>query len=98
MSQLVMRFWTHSTTEVDHWFAGKGINDEYALVYPGALPVPSVRWEAVRDGLAGRGHTIADWPEFVWRAGAVCVLRADRTSGVISAGADPRRSSYAVGW
>ncbi len=44
-------FWTHSTTEVDHWFAGKTINDEYALVYPGELPVPSVRWEAVRDGL-----------------------------------------------
>ncbi len=44
-------FWTHSTTEVDHWFAGKGINDEYALVYPGELPVPSARWEAVRDGL-----------------------------------------------
>ena len=44
-------FWTHSTTEVDHWFAGKTMNDEYALVYPGELPVPSVRWEAVRDGL-----------------------------------------------
>jgi hypothetical protein len=44
-------FWTHSTTEVDHWLPGKTINDEYALVYPGELPVPSVRWEAVRDGL-----------------------------------------------
>lgn len=44
-------FWTHSTTEVDHWFPGKTVNDEYALVYPGDLPVPSVRWEAVRDGL-----------------------------------------------
>jgi len=44
-------FWTHSTTEVDQWFGGKGMNDEYALVYPGELPVPSVRWEAVRDGL-----------------------------------------------
>lgn len=44
-------FWTHSTTDVDHWFAGQGINDEYALVYPGELPVPSVRWEAARDGL-----------------------------------------------
>ncbi|MCX5757848.1 MAG: DUF4091 domain-containing protein [Candidatus Hydrogenedentes bacterium] len=43
--------WTHSTTEVNHWFAGKGTNDEYALVYPGELPVPSVRWEALRDGL-----------------------------------------------
>src|SRR6185436_10693885 len=44
-------FWTHSTTEADLWFAGKSFNDEYALVYPGQLPVPSVRWEAVRDGL-----------------------------------------------
>lgn len=44
-------FWTHSTTEVDHWLPGKTINDEYALVYPGELPVPSARWEAVRDGL-----------------------------------------------
>jgi hypothetical protein len=44
-------FWTHSTTDADIWLAGKGINDEYALVYPGELPIPSVRWEAVRDGL-----------------------------------------------
>jgi len=44
-------FWTHSTTGADMWFPGKTINDEYALVYPGQLPVPSVRWEAVRDGL-----------------------------------------------
>jgi hypothetical protein len=44
-------FWTFSTTEVNHWLPGKTINDEYALVYPGTLPVPSVRWEAVRDGL-----------------------------------------------
>jgi hypothetical protein len=28
----------------------------------------------------------------------VCVLRADQSSGVISAGADPRRPCYAVGW
>jgi len=45
-----------------------------------------------------RGHRIVDWPDFVWRAGAVCVLRADPTQGVISAGADPRRPCYAVGW
>jgi hypothetical protein len=44
-------FWTHSTAEVDLWFPGKTINDEYCLVYPGNLPTPSVRWEAVRDGL-----------------------------------------------
>jgi hypothetical protein len=44
-------FWTHSTAEVDPWFPGKTINDEYCLVYPGNLPTPSIRWEAVRDGL-----------------------------------------------
>jgi gamma-glutamyltranspeptidase / glutathione hydrolase len=38
------------------------------------------------------------WPDFVWRAGAVCVQRADRKRGVIAAGADPRRPCYAVGW
>ncbi len=44
-------FWTHSTTGTDHWFGGNTVIDEYALVYPGDTPVPSVRWEAVRDGL-----------------------------------------------
>ncbi len=44
-------FWTYSTTPTDHWFGGKVIQDEYALVYPGDTPVPSVRWEAIRDGL-----------------------------------------------
>ncbi|MBX7259082.1 MAG: PQQ-binding-like beta-propeller repeat protein [Candidatus Hydrogenedentes bacterium] len=43
--------WTFSTTQQNMWFANADKNDEYALVYPGDLPVPSVRWEAVRDGL-----------------------------------------------
>ncbi|MCC6153670.1 MAG: DUF4091 domain-containing protein, partial [Candidatus Hydrogenedentes bacterium] len=30
-------------------------NDEYALVYPGEVPVSSVRWEAVRDGIEDIG-------------------------------------------
>jgi len=65
---------------------------------PGLLHVENRVPQSVRDGLAVRGHKVSDWPDFVWRAGAVCVLRADQTSGVISAGADPRRPSYAVGW
>ncbi|MCC6696609.1 MAG: PQQ-binding-like beta-propeller repeat protein [Candidatus Hydrogenedentes bacterium] len=43
-------FWTHSTTQTNPWIRRKDFN-EYELVYPGELPVPSVRWEAVRDGL-----------------------------------------------
>jgi len=65
---------------------------------PALLHVEARVPQSVRDGLAARGHRIADWPGFVWRAGAVCVLRADHTRGVISAGADPRRPCYAVGW
>ena len=65
---------------------------------PGLLYVEDRVPKAVRDGLAARGHDVADWPNFVWRAGAVCVQHADRSTGVISAGADPRRPCYAVGW
>ncbi len=48
-------FWTHCTTPTDPWLTGKTTQDEYALVYPGREPVPSVRWEAVRDGLEDIG-------------------------------------------
>ncbi|NUM52666.1 MAG: DUF4091 domain-containing protein [Candidatus Hydrogenedentes bacterium] len=48
-------FWTHSTTQVDPWIADTTKNDEYALVYPGPLPVSSVRWEAARDGIEDVG-------------------------------------------
>jgi gamma-glutamyltranspeptidase / glutathione hydrolase len=65
---------------------------------PGLVYVEDRVPQAVRDALASRGHEVADWPAFVWRAGAVCVQRADHASGVIAAGADPRRPCYAVGW
>ena len=65
---------------------------------PGLLYVEDRVPQSVRDGLAARGHQIAQWPAFVWRAGAVCVQRRDAGSGVIAAGADPRRPCYAVGW
>jgi outer membrane protein assembly factor BamB len=41
-------FWTHSQTQENMWYPS---DEEYALVYPGEIPVASVRWEAVRDGL-----------------------------------------------
>jgi gamma-glutamyltranspeptidase/glutathione hydrolase len=65
---------------------------------PGLLYVEDRVPQTVRDALASRGHEVANWPDFVWRAGAVCVQHADRSSGVIAAGADPRRPCYAVGW
>ena len=65
---------------------------------PGVLYVEQRVSETVRNGLAARGHRVKEWPDFVWRAGAVCVQRADRSRGVMAAGADPRRPAYAVGW
>jgi gamma-glutamyltranspeptidase/glutathione hydrolase len=65
---------------------------------PGLLYVEDRIAAPVRDGLAARGHEVAVWPDFVWRAGAVCVQRVDAANGVIAAGADPRRPCYAVGW
>ena len=65
---------------------------------PGVLYVEDRVPQTVRDGLRARGHDVNDWPDFVWRAGAVCVQRRDRAHGIIAAGADPRRPCYAVGW
>ncbi|MBI3708041.1 MAG: gamma-glutamyltransferase family protein [Proteobacteria bacterium] len=48
--------------------------------------------------LSALGHDIAWWPDWIWKAGAMCMIRADKTTGVLTAGADPRRNSYAVGW
>ncbi|HZQ61802.1 MAG TPA: gamma-glutamyltransferase [Casimicrobiaceae bacterium] len=65
---------------------------------PGVLYVERRIADDVRAGLAHRGHDVREWPDFVWRAGAVCVQRKDAPTGVIAAGADPRRPGYAVGW
>jgi gamma-glutamyltranspeptidase / glutathione hydrolase len=65
---------------------------------PGLLYIENRIASSVREALASRGHDVVEWPDFVWRAGAVCVQRADRVSGMIAAAADPRRPCYAVGW
>ena len=49
-------------------------------------------------GTAGMGHDIKWWPEQVWSTGPVFTILADLTSGVLHAGADPRRTPYAVVW
>jgi gamma-glutamyltranspeptidase/glutathione hydrolase len=66
--------------------------------FPGRLNVESRIPDAVRNGLASRGHDLFAWPDWTWRAGAVCTIRADLRTGVLTGGADPRRPSYAVGW
>ena len=65
---------------------------------PGRLQIEARLAETVADDLAGRGHEVAVWDDWTWVAGAVCAIVKDRGSGVFSAGADPRRPAYALGW
>ena len=48
--------------------------------------------------LSAKGHDAQTWPAMNWRAGSVCVVRHDIATGVRTAGADPRRPAYALGW
>jgi gamma-glutamyltranspeptidase/glutathione hydrolase len=66
--------------------------------YPGRLAVEGRITEPVTAELARRGHQIQRWPDWIWTAGAVCAILADRRRGVLEAGADPRRAAYAIGW
>ena len=47
--------------------------------------------------LADKGHKIVTWPDWTWKAGGVCTITIDHERGVLAAGADPRRMSYAIG-
>jgi gamma-glutamyltranspeptidase / glutathione hydrolase len=66
--------------------------------YPGRLAVEGRIAEPVITELARRGHEIQRWPDWIWSAGAVCAILADRRRGILEAGADPRRAAYAIGW
>ena len=48
--------------------------------------------------LSAKGHKVVTWPDWTWKAGGVCTITIDHRSGVLSAGADPRRMGYAIGW
>ena len=53
--------------------------------------------EETRGALAALGHQVTAWPEWEWRAGAVCAVLIGR-GGARHAGADPRRGSHAIAW
>jgi hypothetical protein len=62
---------------------------------PGRLMLESRLPQSLADSL---GHGVQWWPDWTWKAGAVCLIDRDPASGFSHAGADPRRASYAVGW
>jgi gamma-glutamyltranspeptidase/glutathione hydrolase len=64
---------------------------------PGRLDVEARIAPETRRALGDLGHVIADWPDYDWRAGAVCVSMVGK-DGVRLGGADPRRGAHAIGW
>ena len=66
--------------------------------YPGRLSIEGRFPEEVAAELARRGHEVERWPDWIWLAGAVCGILVDKQRGTLEAGADPRRTAYALGW
>jgi len=64
--------------------------------FPARLAVEGRIPQSVRDELREMGHEIKDWPDWIWLAGSVEAVRADKATGTRMAGADPRRPAYAV--
>lgn len=65
--------------------------------FPGLVQVEGRIPTDVTNALAEIGHTVEAWPEWQWRAGAVCAIVVG-PDGTLIAGADPRRNSHAIGW
>jgi gamma-glutamyltranspeptidase/glutathione hydrolase len=63
--------------------------------YPGRLNAEARLGATVIEDLAARGHDVKPWPDYAWRAGAVCLAR--QTVFGVEAAADPRRPAYALG-
>jgi gamma-glutamyltranspeptidase/glutathione hydrolase len=65
---------------------------------PGQLNLEADLGEPTGAALAALGHKIVWWPERKYAAGSLCAILSDLETGVKWAGADPRRTAYAVGW
>ena len=66
--------------------------------FPGRLCVENRIAKDTVDALAQLGHDIEMWPDKSWSMGAVCAVMRDFETGLLHAGADPRRAAYALAW
>ena len=66
--------------------------------YPNRLNLEGRFLDSAAGQLALIGHDVHLWPDWIWKAGGVCTIRADLSSGTLECGADPRRPSYAIAW
>lgn len=68
------------------------------LIRPGELAVESRIDDGVISALRQKGHKIKVWPGWTGNAGGTCVITRDLQTGLLQAGADPRRDAYAVAY
>lgn len=66
--------------------------------FPAKLQIEKRLCEEVGDDLKKRGHDVEMWQDWVWQAGAMCLIRKELDTGRFAAAADPRRATYALGW
>jgi gamma-glutamyltranspeptidase/glutathione hydrolase len=65
-------------------------------MYPGDMSVEARIPEATREALIAKGHKLHVAPP--WSLGSNAAIVVDGTTGVLSAGADPRVDAYAWAW
>jgi gamma-glutamyltranspeptidase/glutathione hydrolase len=66
--------------------------------YPGRLSVEARLEARVGEALRAKGHKVHQWEDWTALAGAVCAVLVERSTRVLTGGADPRREAYAIGW
>lgn len=59
--------------------------------HPGRINLERRFDDATAEALAAKGHVPGWWEGWDYRAGAVCLVSADRQRGIMEGGADPRR-------
>ncbi|MBC7137120.1 MAG: gamma-glutamyltransferase, partial [Oceanibaculum nanhaiense] len=80
-------------------FATYSFPDSFAphAYYPGRLTLEGRIERKSQDALAALGHDVVSWPDWTWKAGGVCAIVADPTTGLKAGGADRRRPSGVAG-
>jgi gamma-glutamyltranspeptidase/glutathione hydrolase len=64
--------------------------------FPRRLAVEARIPAETRAALQALGHEVKNWPEWAYAAGSVEAIRTDPETGLMAAGADPRRPAYAI--
>lgn len=66
------------------------------VMSPGKVETEGRIAQEIREALTTRGHDVAIWPDWEWRAGGVCAVQAG-PDGTRWTAADPRRGAHAIG-